>query len=75
MLEKAKIERINELSRKKKAGTLTAEEKIEQEKLRKEYIASFRNHMESTLQNTTIVDPHGQDVTPHKIKKMRNKKH
>ncbi|EAD4739087.1 DUF896 domain-containing protein, partial [Listeria monocytogenes] len=28
MLEKAKIDRINELSKKKKAGTLTATEKV-----------------------------------------------
>ncbi|HEL6646984.1 TPA: DUF896 domain-containing protein, partial [Listeria monocytogenes] len=35
MLEKAKIDRINELSKKKKAGTLTATEKVEQDKLRK----------------------------------------
>ncbi|MEN0694944.1 DUF896 domain-containing protein, partial [Listeria monocytogenes] len=45
MLEKAKIDRINELSKKKKAGTLTSAEKVEQDKLRKEYIKSFRTHM------------------------------
>ncbi|EMV4726801.1 DUF896 domain-containing protein, partial [Listeria monocytogenes] len=28
MLEKAKIDRINELSKKKKAGTLTSAEKV-----------------------------------------------
>ncbi|EKQ5084479.1 DUF896 domain-containing protein [Listeria innocua] len=74
MLEKAKIDRINELFKKKKAGTLTADEKVEQEKLRKEYIKSFRTHMKGTIENTTIIDPKGNDVTPHKIKQMRKNK-
>ncbi|WP_239254843.1 DUF896 domain-containing protein [Listeria ilorinensis] len=73
MLEKEKIDRINELSKKKKAGTLTADEKIEQEKLRKEYLKSFRSHMKNTIERTTILDPNGRDVTPDKIKRARQK--
>ena len=37
-MEQAKINRINELAKKKKAGTLTSEEKVEQAQLREEYI-------------------------------------
>ncbi|EOD9340729.1 DUF896 domain-containing protein [Listeria monocytogenes] len=75
MLEKAKIDRINELSKKKKAGTLTSAEKVEQDKLRKEYIKSFRTHMKGTNENTTIIDPNGKDVTPHKVKQLRKNKY
>lgn len=65
MLEKAKIDRINELS-KRKSRNINCYRKVEQDKLRKEYIKSFRTHMKGTIENTTIIDPNGKDVTPHK---------
>ncbi|EUJ33337.1 hypothetical protein MFLO_03320 [Listeria floridensis FSL S10-1187] len=74
MLEQAKIDRINELSRKKKAEGLTANEKIEQEELRREYLKSFRTHMKGTIENTTIIDPNGKDITPKKSKTNAKKK-
>ncbi len=74
MLEKMKINRINELSRKKKSVGLTTDEKIEQEQLRKEYLKSFRTHMKGTIENTTILDPNGNDITPSKVKQMRKKR-
>ncbi|EUJ17236.1 DUF896 domain-containing protein [Listeria aquatica] len=74
MLEKAKIDRINELSRKKKTEGLTADEKIEQETLREEYVKSFRSHMRQTIENTKIIDPKGNDITPHKVKELKRKK-
>lgn len=74
MLEKEKINRINELSRKKKAEGLTADEKIEQDILRKEYLKSFRSHVKGTILNTTILDPKGNDITPSKVKEMRKKR-
>ena len=42
-MDKAKIDRINELARISKERELTAEEKEEQATLRQEYIAYFRS--------------------------------
>ena len=41
-MEPKKIERINELAKKKKIVGLTPEEKVEQAKLREEYIEGYR---------------------------------
>lgn len=46
-----KIDRINELYRKSKAEGLTAEEKKEQDLLRKNYIAAIRGSIRSQLNN------------------------
>lgn len=56
MLEKSKLDRINELAAKSKAGELTEEEKKEQELLRKEYIKKFRENFRSQLDRIKIVD-------------------
>lgn len=58
-MEKAKIDRINELARASKVRQLTDEEKEEQKILRDEYRASFRLSLTSQLDNTVIVDPQG----------------
>lgn len=55
-MEKRKIERINELARKQKAGELTPPEKEEQAELRREYIASVRRSFRAQLENIEIVD-------------------
>lgn len=54
-----KLNRINELARKAKTEGLTAEEKVEQEKLRKEFIAAYRASLRSQLDNMYIVDSQG----------------
>ena len=60
-MEKAKIERINELARKQKTEVgLTPEEKEEQAALRQEYIAEFRASMRGILDNTYIQTPDGE---------------
>ena len=57
MITQAQIDRINELARKSKtAEGLTAEEKEEQQRLRKEYIAAFRANLKSQLDNIEVVD-------------------
>ncbi|EZX25896.1 hypothetical protein V070_00394 [Staphylococcus aureus C0673] len=71
MLEKAKIERINELANKKKSKGLTDSEAKEQSKLRAEYLQAFRGNFKNTIENTKIIDPEGNDVTPDKVKEIQ----
>lgn len=55
-----KIKRINELARKAKTPEgLTDEEKQEQQRLRLEYIAEWRQGVIQVLDNTFIVDEQG----------------
>ena len=58
-MEQRKLDRINELARLKKQRELTAEEKAEQDRLRKEYIAEWRASTISLLENTYVVDEKG----------------
>lgn len=58
-MDKAKIDRINELARTSKQRPLTEDEKAEQRLLRDEYRASFRLSLISQLDNTVIVNPDG----------------
>lgn len=66
-MEQSKIDRINELARKSKtAEGLTEEEKAEQFRLRREYIAEWRQAAEQTFDNVYIVDERGVE---HKLRK------
>ena len=65
-MDQKKIDRINELYKKQKAGTMTPEEKEEQSALRAEYIAAVRNNLRVTLEHTSIQEPDG---TIHKLRK------
>jgi len=56
MVSKEKINRINELARISKERDLTEIEKDEQQKLRKEYIDSFKKSFKKQLENIEIVD-------------------
>ena len=58
-MEDAKIQRINDLYKKSKAEGLNEEEKVEQKKLRDEYIALVRKNLRGTLNQTTIQYPDG----------------
>ena len=49
-MNQEKINRINELYKKQKAGTITPEEKDEQSLLRAEYLAAIRNNLRNTLE-------------------------
>ena len=66
------IERINELAKKKKVG-LTQEEAKEQTALRKAYLESFRKGFKQQIENTKVIDPEGNDVTPEKLKRYNKK--
>jgi uncharacterized protein YnzC (UPF0291/DUF896 family) len=74
MLSKEKLTRINELAAKKKKEGLTVEEAKEQSKLRGEYLQAFRNSFKKTIENVTVIDPNGNDVTPEKLKQLKKRK-
>ncbi|MBR3847853.1 MAG: DUF896 domain-containing protein [Oscillospiraceae bacterium] len=63
------ISRINELAKKSREEGLSAAELEEQAKLRKEYIAKFRQGMENALSNVYIVDENGNKKKVEKKKK------
>ena len=65
------LDRINELSRKKKTVGLTEAEAAERQALHKEYIRQFRAGFEQQLTSIKVVDPEGNDITPQKIKDKR----
>ncbi len=58
-MEHAKIERINELSKKQRTVGLTPEETAEQASLREEYLRDFRQGMEAMLQGVKLKRPDG----------------
>ena len=66
-MDPKKIERINELARKKKNGEeLTEEELAEQAVLRKEYIEEFRRGTIAALENTYLQRPDGTREKLHR---------
>ncbi len=67
-MEKAKIERINELARISKIQPLTNEQAEEQNRLRQEYLDEIRASFKATLDHTVIQNPDGSR-TPLKKKK------
>ena len=74
MLSPEKINRINELARKKKEEELTPTEEKEQQILRQEYLAAFRGGMRNHIEGLKIVDEVGNDVTPDKLKAIQKEK-
>ena len=58
-MDPKKIARINELAKKKKAEGLTPEEKVEQAKLREEYIEGYRRTVR-----------HQKNYVRHNVKKV-----
>lgn len=73
-MEQAKIDRINELARKKKEVGLTDEELKEQAALREEYIEGYRRSVRAHVEGIKIVDEAGNDVTPEKLKQVQREK-
>ncbi len=56
MLDEKKMQRINELARKKKNEGLSPEESEEQKILREEYLKSFRKSFRNQLENIEWTD-------------------
>ncbi|QUM66008.1 DUF896 domain-containing protein [Staphylococcus delphini] len=71
MLSKEKLNRINALANKKKSEGLTEAEAKEQSQLRSEYLEVFRSSFKSQIENTKVIDPDGNDVTPEKLKEVQ----
>lgn len=65
-MDPKKIERINELARKKKAGTLTEQEAAEQAALRKEYLDGYRENLKAMLDNIVVQE---KDGSRHPLKR------
>ena len=60
-MEREKIDRINELARRKKNGELlTEDEQAEHQALRREYVQSVLSNLDAHLANTYVVDEHGR---------------
>ena len=68
-MEKAKLDRINELARISKERSLTDTEKAEQAVLRQEYINEIRLSFGAMLDNTVIQYPDGSRKS---LKKDKN---
>ena len=67
-MEQHKIDRINELARKKKSDGLLPHEQEEQAALHREYIDEFKSRVASTLDNTYLQRPDG---TKEKLRKKK----
>lgn len=72
MISKEQINRINELARKSKESGLSEDEKKEQAQLRRLYIDSFKANLISQLENTYIVDEHGNKKKVKRKEKWEN---
>ncbi len=59
MITNEKIQRINELARKKKNQGLSEVELVEQQILRREYIDSVKANLKSQLNNIDVVNEDG----------------
>lgn len=75
-MEQKDIDRINALYHKSKAEGLTPEEKEEQDRLRKAYIAAIRANLKGSLDRIRIQNPDGTitDVKKRHDAKMGRKK-
>ena len=58
-MDASRIDRINELYHKSQSVGLTVEEKEEQARLRREYIAAIRGSLRSNLNNISIQEQDG----------------
>ena len=59
MMDNIKIDRINALAHKQKSVGLTEEEKVEQAKLRREYLDAVKGNLRARLNNIDIKEKDG----------------
>ncbi len=68
-MDPKKIQRINELARKKKTSGLTEDEKQEQAALRKEYLDGYRENLKKMLDSIVVEE---KDGSRHPLRKKDN---
>jgi uncharacterized protein YnzC (UPF0291/DUF896 family) len=73
-MNKEKINRINELSKKSRSCPLSAGELCEQKALRDEYRRNFIGNLTDQLENITLVKPDGEKIPVKDLKKDDEKK-
>lgn len=61
-MEKAKLDRINELAHKSKEEGLTGDEKEEQRRLRQEFLAEIRADVRASLESIEFVEETAQSM-------------
>lgn len=61
LVSKEKLDRINFLAKKAKSTGLSENEKMEQAKLRKEYLENFRKSFRAQLDNIEFVDDNSSE--------------
>ena len=76
MLEKQKMDRINELARASKVRELDEDERAEQADLRAEYIEKFRASFRAQLEQIELVDTVGEGTVANdtNYRNRKNKK-
>ncbi|UPK41582.1 MULTISPECIES: DUF896 domain-containing protein [Paenibacillus] len=62
------LDRINQLAKKQREEGLTNAERVEQQVLREDYLREIRGQVLNTFSTLTVLDPHGNDVTPDKVR-------
>ncbi|UQS86489.1 DUF896 domain-containing protein [Nicoliella spurrieriana] len=68
------IPRINELAHKAKKEGLSELEKLEQGKLRKQYLKRFRANFKSQVEMMKVYNDKGEEVTPRKVRDIQRGK-
>ncbi len=63
MIDKEKLDRINELAHKKKTEGLTQEEQTERKALHEEYLQAIRESLRAQLDAIEIVDAAEEELT------------
>ncbi len=53
---------------------MTEVEKLEQAKLRKKYVAHFRENFKKQIEMMKVYDKNGKEVTPGKVKEVQRHK-
>lgn len=67
------LQRINELAKKERDEGLTNAEMVEQQVLREDYLREIRGQVLNTFTGLKMLDPLGNDVTPEKVRQLKNK--
>ena len=73
-MDKAKIDRINELAKKKKRVGLSKDELNEQAELRRQYIDEFKNSLRQQIEGIKIIDDDGNALSAKQYNEMMKNK-